>query len=356
MGNHLHGGDVYRHKDMLDFSSNCNPLGTSPKARQAAIDAAQNIFHYPDVECQELRRAISDHSHVAQEHIICGNGAADLIFALALAVKPKKALIPAPTFAEYRQALQAAGCQVNSVMVGIEQEHQELFLDAITEDVDMVFWCNPNNPTGGLATREFLLEVLDRCSKAGAVLALDECFMDFVTEGDQYTMKEQLLTHKNLFILKAFTKLYGMAGLRLGYGLCSDTDLMKKIGQVTQPWRVSTVAQQAGIAALHDKDYVSRGLEIIRRERSVLVNGLSQLGFKVYAPKANYVFFRGAKGLAEKCIDKGILIRDCSNYEGLEEGYYRVAVKLPEENQRLLQALGEIVDDMEDMEEDIWQR
>ena len=215
---HTHGGDVYRHQNVTDFSANCNPFGTPESVKEAVARAMDQVCHYPDVECERLREAISRYEETPQEQIICGNGAADLIFALVLALKPKKALLPAPTFAEYEQALEAVDCEIKrytlkeecGFLVGRE------FLECITEELDMVFLCNPNNPTGVLMEQDFLQDVLRRCEKCGCILMLDECFVDFVEHPNVHTMKPYLAESENLFILKAFTKRYAMAGVRLG--------------------------------------------------------------------------------------------------------------------------------------------
>ena len=145
--------------------------------------------------------------------------------------------------------------------------------------------------------------------------------------------------YQNLFLLKAFTKRYAMAGIRLGYGLCSNLAVLEKMQEAVQPWNVSIPAQAAGVAALEEEEYVDEARQIIGAEREFLRDGLRQLGFSVYDSRANYIFFRGPSGLVEHALKKQVLIRDCSNYRGLSEGYYRVAVRTHEENIKLLEAL-----------------
>lgn len=340
--NHIHGGDIYRHKNAVDFSANCNPFGTPESVKKAVSEAMNQVRHYPDVRCESLKAAISAYEGVSPEQVICGNGAADLIFSLILAVKPKKALLPAPTFAEYEQALETVDCEIQRYILKEENGFtvQEDFLSHITEDTDMVFLCNPNNPTGVLMSHEFLEKVLDRCRLTGSLLVLDECFVDFVEEPEKHTMKSRLSECEKLFLLKAFTKRYAMAGVRLGYGLCSHKGLLQKMERVTQPWNVSTLAQAAGVAALSEKEYVERTMEMIHRERKFLIGQMKQMGYEVFSSCANYIFFRGPEDLYDKCLEKGILLRDCSNYYGLKKGYYRTAVRLPEENKKLLKVLG----------------
>lgn len=341
---HIHGGDVYHHQGCVDFSANCNPLGTPGKVRQAVTDSLDELVNYPQVGYESLKKAIAQYEQVNKEQVICGNGAAELIYTLILALRPRQALVLAPTFAEYEQALENLGCRVD--YYGLKREcsfqPQSDFFDRLTPQVDVVFLCNPNNPTGLLLEREFLERVLDICDKHQTMLVVDECFLDFVKEPKKYSLKEELSENPHLFLLKAFTKRYAMAGVRLGYGLCQNIDLLERMGRMTQPWNLSVIAQKAGIAALKEEDYVRRGRQIVFQEIKRMKQEFQKLGIKTYDSQANYLFFEGPKDLWEKCLDKGILIRDCSNYTGLSKGYYRVAVKMPQENDRLLKALGEL--------------
>lgn len=337
----LHGGDIYRHPDVIDFSVNTNPLGTPESVKRAVQESVAKIEHYPDVRCEVLRKAISRFEQVNMEEILCGNGAAELFFAAVQAVCPQKALVIAPSFSEYEEALRSVGAEVEYYYLCEEDNFQIRgdYVDKLSEEIDMIFLCNPNNPTGVLLERKFILEVLKRCKEKNSLFVLDECFVDFVEEPENHTIKDMLKEYPNLFLLKAFTKRYAMAGVRLGYGLSSNQRLLEKIQHCGQPWAVSTVAQKAGIAALKEEEYVKRSMAYVHAQRKKLIKNLTLLGYKTFDSKANYIFFQGEEGLYEKCLEKGILIRDCSNYYGLKKGYYRVAVKLQEENEKLLEVL-----------------
>lgn len=346
---HIHGGNVYQYKNCVDFSANCNPLGTPESIKRAVSDCLERIFEYPQVGYSPLREAIGKYEGTDAGKVICGNGAAELVFTLCQTLKPGKALLPAPTFAEYEQALKSVGCACDYFYLKEEEDfslgrgsEKERFLTELKKGYDILFLCNPNNPTGMLIERDFLLEVLMACEKQGTFLVVDECFLDFIKEPEAYTLKGVLNQYKNLFLLKAFTKRYAMAGIRLGYGLCGDRELLETMEGMTQPWNVSTIAQTAGLAALKEVEYVKAGRELVFREAEFLKEQLAELGFQVYPSKASYLFFRGREDLFEQCVKRGILIRNCSNYEGLTKGYYRVSVKLHEENVKLIQALKEI--------------
>ena len=335
MEKHIHGGDVYHHQGCIDFSANCNPLGTPRKVKEAIIESLDHINDYPQVGCFPLKKAIAEYEHTDFSQVICGNGAAEVIFTLCRAVSPKKALVPAPTFAEYQQALYSVGCQVKFFYLDEKKQFRldEDFISALTPDLDILFLCNPNNPTGLLVEKEVLKKLLDRCRQLDIFMAVDECFLDFVQEPEKYTLKEYLKDYENLFLFKAFTKRYAMAGVRLGYGLCGNGKLLEKMESMCQPWNVSC------LAALKETAYVEEGRQVTFQELDYLKKELSALGYPVYPSQANYVFFKGPEDLYEKLEKKKILIRDCSNYTGLCKGYYRVAVKNHEENRALIQAL-----------------
>lgn len=345
MTKHVHGGDVYRYSDCLDFSANCNPLGTPQSVKQAIIDSVEELSDYPRVGCGPLKEAIAEYEHTQKEYLICGNGAADLIFSLCRALSPKTAVLLAPTFAEYEQALASVGCEIRRFYLQENADFcvDESYLKMLDEKPDMVFLCNPNNPTGITIGQKLLEKILSKCTELGIFLVVDECFLDFVKEPERHTLKGVLAQYKNLFLLKAFTKRYAIPGVRLGYGLCSDRQVLDKMEAVTQPWNVSTMAQCAGLAALAETVYVEEGRALIFREAEWMKGKMAALGLKVYPSEANYIFFRGPKDLFERCIQEKVLIRDCSNYPGLKKGYYRVAVKLHEQNERLLEAFTNIL-------------
>ena len=220
----------------------------------------------------------------------------------------------------------------------------EEFLSHLDPAPDLVFLCQPNNPTGQPVDRALLEAVLQRCESAGSILVLDECFVSLLDDGPSYTMKGRL-DSPNLFLLKAFTKTYAMAGLRLGYCLCSNETLLAEMARCGQPWSVSTVAQAAGIAALQETAYVERLHRLIAAERPQLAAGLRDCGCTVLGSRANFVFFSARPGLDAALRQKGILIRSCANYHGLDETYYRVAVRTAPDNEKLLAAVSQCMEE-----------
>lgn len=343
MQKQVHGGDIYSKSYKLDFSTNINPFGMPDRVVLGAQKGIALAIHYPDVEYRELRSAIAMAEKVAPDWIVCGNGAAEVIFGLVLAKRPKTGLLIAPGFAEYEQALKTVDCEITFYQC--KREHGYLvksdYLDYLEQKPEIAFLCNPNNPTGVLLEEELLNQIIDTCKKNNILLVLDECFLEFVAKEKQNPQKGRLADVPQLFILKAFTKMYGMPGLRLGYGMCSNEVLLNRMKEVLQPWNVSMPAQYAGIGALKETEFVNMTRDYVQKERAYMIEELKKLGFTVYDSKANYIFFEGPMDLFAVCEDHGILVRDCSNYRNLTKGCYRVAVKFREENEVLLQVLRE---------------
>ena len=345
----VHGGDWagYRAefgRDALDFSANVSPLGLPEGVARAITAALPTADRYPDPLCRELRAKLALHEGVPAEQILCGNGAADLIFRLVWAKKPRRALVTAPTFAEYATALKSVGCMVERFFLREQEDFAvtDAFCAAIRPGVDMVFLCQPNNPTGQLTALPLVEQVLRRCAACGTLLVVDECFLDFLPDHALHTAKG-LLGEGDLVILKAFTKLYGMAGVRLGYCLCGDETLLEKMQTAGQPWAVSSLAQAAGVAALKETAYVDEVRALIARQRPVLTAGLRALGLRVIDGKANYLLFRAPADLNERLRPLGTQVRSCANYPGLGPEWYRTAVRTASENARLLELMKEVL-------------
>lgn len=345
---YIHGGDIYNYKEynqILDFSTNINPFGPSERVVIAAENAVNEIARYPDNQCRALVQALSDQLNLPKSSILCGNGAADLIFSLVLAERPKKALITAPTFSEYEQALHTVGCQIQYAYLYTNKQFKldEEFLTYLTADLDIIFLCSPNNPTGKKVSKELLQKILKKCEENQIRFVLDECFYEFLENPKKTTMQAEIVDHPQLVVLRAFTKMHAMPGLRLGYLLCSDLSLLDHIQMVRQPWSVSNIAQAAGIAALQDGERVAYVRKYITGERRRMEQELEQMGISYTPSDANYILLyleeKEKDSLYEELLQHHILIRDCQNYIGLKKGYYRIAIKKKEENNRLLSVL-----------------
>lgn len=354
-----HGGDIYTNNVTMDYSANINPLGLPQGVKEAVYKATDSCSCYPDSQSMKLRRELSEFHGVSPEHIICGNGAADLIFQIVQALKPKNALLIAPSFLEYEQALRACSCNIMHFNLreekGFQPEEKELkdWLEKSGQAVQMLFLCNPNNPTGFAINKEAMAGILEYCKNHGIFCVVDECFNEFLQEPELHSVLELIGCggYDNVFLLKAFTKLYAMAGLRLGYGICSKKELLDQMNLIRQPWSVSSLAQAAGEAALKEREYVEKTRQVITCEREYLKSALSDLGFQVFDSMANYIFFRDLRSKAlnqekllyKQLLEQKVLIRSCSNYRGLDHTYYRICVKQRKENEAFLSILKSIV-------------
>lgn len=354
-----HGGDIYTNSVNLDYSANINPYGLPKRVGEAICNAVENSSRYPDSQSSSLRKKLSGFHGVSEEAIVCGNGAADLIFQVVSAVRPKEALLISPSFLEYEQALHTVSCNITYYELkkeaGFLLNVQELisWMEESSIQFGMIFLCNPNNPTGFAILKEEMEVFLDYCNSKQIFCVIDECFNEFLDEPQRYSVLESMNQREfcSVFLLKAFTKIYAMAGIRLGYGICYDRKLLDGIHSLRQPWSVSSLAQAAGEAALAETEYVENTRKLISSEREFLKMQLSSLGFYVYNSMANYIFFQDTRKeavgennlLYQQMLSKKVLIRSCSNYRGLDGTYYRICVKQRKENEEFLSILKTIL-------------
>lgn len=338
-----HGGNIYGpDKIRLDFSENTNFLGLPPAGQLAIAENIPEYAHYPDPQCRALRSAIAAHHGIPAERILCGNGAADLIFRLCACLKPRIALTMAPTFSEYERPVKLFGGQVREFPLREEDGFAvpDSLPARIPEDTDLVVLCTPNNPTGRLVSPELIEKTAIRCREIGANLLVDECFIEFTEGASVIPLLEK---YPNLLILRAFTKLYAMAGLRLGY-LLGDPALLDRIEPFGAEWSVSIPAQKVGIAVLsQEPEWTRITREATAQQREFMIPALRELGLKVYPSASNFLLLRTPVPLAKKLLEKGILVRDCSNYTGLSDRFIRIGLKDRDKNLALLGALSEVL-------------
>ena len=354
-----HGGDwsgflKKRGHMPLDFSANVSPLGMSPSAFKAIESLSiSDLARYPDPECRALRLAIAVRYGIRDDQIFCANGAADIIYRLAYSLSPQRAVLAAPDFGEYAEALTNVGSDITYYMTremqsASDDKGQQMnfavdrgILSYINRDTDLVIFSSPNNPSGCVTDTAVLHSVLDKCIECGTLLVIDECFLDFLPDARERTMLSHLgKSGGKLLVLRAFTKFYGMAGLRLGWCASDAPDLLEKLKRSGPPWQVSTAAQEAGAAALADTAYEEELRSLTAGERLYMQGALRNKGFLVIPSRTNYIlFYSEDHELHEELLEHGIMIRDCSDYPGLSAGWYRVAVRTREENEILLSHL-----------------
>ncbi|MDW7669633.1 MAG: threonine-phosphate decarboxylase CobD [Bacillota bacterium] len=350
-----HGADIYStankfnvgENKILDFSSNINPLGIPTSVKEAYLKSLEICDRYPDPRLRKLSREIGNYEKISQDWIFISNGASEAIYRIVLSLKPQKALLTAPTFGEYEEALNVIETDISYYYLKEEKNFDldEDFINFITNDLDILFICNPNNPTGRLIQKGLMISILKKTLKTDTYVVVDESFMDFFLKKIENTLVNFLESYSNLIVLKSFTKIYSIPGIRLGYCLSSNTDLINNIKKNGPPWNISAVAEACGITALKEKKYIKKSVDYIKIQRDYLIQELINLGFKVYDSKANYILFRINKSLKLKELleENYILIRSCSNYKGLNDKFYRIAVKNKKDNDILIDKLKKVI-------------
>ena len=386
----FHGGNIYKIfrekniKEILDYSSNINPYGIPESLKKRITENLEILERYPDPDYIELRQKLAHLNKVDVSNIILGNGATEIIFLFMKVINPKKILIAAPTFGEYERAAKATERVEDSSILGnsnkkkddekssgkqkIEIEYFELkesddfklnihnLKNELEKKYDLLIICNPNNPTGKFLKLSETEQILKECNKYNTKLFIDEAFIDFLKDG----MKESIINTKenkqNLFVTRAFTKFFAMPGLRLGYGIYFDKKLEKRISEKKEPWSVNNIAEMAGLTVLDDTKYIEETLKWIAEEKTYVYEKLNEInGIKPYKTEVNFITVKiednfilkglNVKILREKMLEQGILIRDASNFNFLDERFFRLAIKDRENNDRVIETLKKIFDD-----------
>ena len=356
----VHGGEILdaagksglKREEILDFSSSVNPLGPSKKALEAAKKTFSQIAAYPDSNSNELRQAIASHFNgLTKDNVIVGNGSTELmyLFADTFLNKGDKVIIPAPTFGEYEGAVRKAGETPKFVKLKRDFNIASSIFASEMEGAKLVFLCNPNNPTSMLIPPETITEIIENAMKQNTLVFLDEDFLEFVENEKELSMINKITKYPNLFILRSFTKIFGLTGLRIGYGIASP-EIISLLSCAKIPWNVNCLAQAAAVAALKDEEHLRITRDLIKKEKAWLLNELSKISsFKIFPADANFFFINTRKSgltaaeLARKLLSEGILIRDCTSFRGVDKYFIRVAVKTRVENERLIEVLRQIV-------------
>lgn len=338
----MHGGDIYHSKVTWDFSVNVNPCGIPREVNEAILQGITQLTCYPDISCSELKQAIEKTLGITAGQVVCGNGASELIAAICRWKKPKRVLLAAPGFSGYTREVEKMGAAITWFFLEEEKNFcpDEKLLQRIWQvKPELVFWASPSNPTGVVLDEAYQLRLARVCEEVRTTLVLDECFAELSEHRNRSFVRRLLREHEHMIILRAFTKSFAIPGLRLGYLLAGREQIAKELERELPEWNVSGLAQRAGVAACGCESFLKESVDFIVKEREFLKNGLTQLGFRVFPSEANYLLFDTGRGdWKEKLLEKEILIRDCRDYPGLREGFYRVAVRTRCENQMLLQA------------------
>lgn len=343
-----HGGNTYKLAEeldisedkIIDFSASINPLGISKKVESEIRSELKNLHNYPDPNTKKLREEIAQYLDISPETILCSNGSTELIYLIPRALKPETALIPSPTFSEYEKACQINhGSRIKCYELKKDNNFEIMpdeFIDAM-QNCDMAFLCNPNNPTGNMLKKNQVLRIAEAARESKCFLLVDEAFIDFCPEESVITAVQH---NPYLIVLRSMTKFYALTGLRIGYGIFPFR-IIDKLKNFKEPWTANTLAQKAAIVALGDNDYADRTLRLIAKEKRFLEGCFKKIGIEFYPSDANFYLLRinGNSRINLKLREKGILVRNCSNYRGLDSSFMRIAVKSRRENRILIKSL-----------------
>ena len=340
-----HGGiystDLGYDPKIIDFSSNVNPLGYSPSIKNSLKEHFSLISVYPDSNSNELRKYLQKYTSIPSDQIVVGNGATEIIYNFCRAfLKRRKVLIPIPTFGEYESAARLQGASVHFLKT-MNLNNSISKLQKEISKKDCVFICNPNNPTGVLTKRKDLLRILESAYDKSVIVFLDECFIELVPNSNE-SLVSYLKEFDNLFILRSLTKSFGLAGLRIGYGLGSKR-MIEVLHKLKIPWNVNGIAQKLAIKALSDVLHLKKTRKIIAREGKFLRCSISKIdGFTCYPSHANFILIKtkmNSKQIQKKLLKRNILIRDCSTFRGLNNNFIRIAIRTHKENLKLIEGM-----------------
>lgn len=351
----IHGGNVYEVASclgcspdvLLDYSASINPLGPPPGLFQEFERWFHRLEHYPDIANRTLVEKLASFHHLSEKNIVVGNGSTELIYWLPKTLGIRSAVIALPTFSEYGKSFEIQGVRLHKLITDREHRFQPACdaLEAACRECspDAVLLTNPGSPSGALLPAPVRDWVIQQSRRDGMVCIVDEVFVDFC---EDESLKRFLQEAPNLVLIRSMTKFYGVPGLRLGYLLTSEA-IAGRVKHFLPPWSVNTLAQAAGSYCLSKEDYRKETLELIARERARLAEGLRALnGFEVFPGEANYLLVRLEESLPavdvlqKKLLESDrILIRDCRSFEGLDERYFRLAVRLPSQNDRVLEGI-----------------
>lgn len=358
---HFHGSDLekieeiyhIKKEDITSFSANVNPLGISPLLRDTLAKHVDAITSYPDREYTQLRKSICAYTGANFENIIVGNGSTELISLFIQTTHPKKALILGPTYSEYEREISLEGGHTLYYPLKEENDFQmdvEDFCSQLNDSLDLLVLCNPNNPTSTAVSRKDMRKILDCALQHGISVMVDETYEEFTPEGSKISSIPLTNNYNNLIVLRGISKFFAAPGLRLGYAVTGNPDLLKYINTKKNPWTINSLAEIAGCIMFSDKDYINKTKALITGERQRMYDTLSSWKtVKVYPSCTNFLLVRILREdvtsdmIFDHCIRKGLMIRDCSTFPFLDSSYIRFCVMSPEKNNELLEAFREIL-------------
>jgi len=358
---YFHGGNVWELSDkykipvdqLIDFSISTNPLGAPETAIESIRENLNLIKHYPNPDPEWLLEVLAKSTGVEPNNIVLGNGSTELIYLFneVFLESEYEAIIPVPSFSEYKAAIERFGGNMTFLTCTSSKNFQlnvEELESTISKKTRIIFLCNPNSPTGVLYEKADLMRIIKFAAERNVFVFLDEDYIDFVDDGKRYSMAEYVNEYNNLFVLRSLTKFFGLAGVRIGFGIGSPS-LVKFLKKAKMPWSVNSLAMFATAAAVKDADFIKRSRILVsnsKREMREMFKSIPWL--KVYPSETNFLLIEITRGdltstqLREGLAKRGLLIRDCKDFDGLNDRFFRVTVRRPEENKKLIEQIKSI--------------
>jgi threonine-phosphate decarboxylase len=353
----FHGSDLekiesiygIKKENITNFAANVNPLGISPKLRTTLADRIDAITTYPDREYTSLRKCIAGYVNTNMNHVIVGNGSTELISLLIQIKRPKKAFIIGPTYSEYEREVSLGGGSSHYYRLDSDSNFKlkvkELSRE-LTADFDLLVICNPNNPTSCAIPVSDMRKILDICKQRDVFCMIDETYVEFADNIEEITAIPLTEIYNNVIILRGISKFFAAPGLRLGYGICGNIDLLKEINKRKNPWTINSLAAIAGEIMFTDTQYINDTKALIKNERNRIYETLNASKYlKVYQPKANFILVEILKpeltssDVFDLAIQQGFMIRDCSTFPFLDDRFIRFCFMEPEKNTALMEFL-----------------
>lgn len=354
---HFHGSDLEKiealygipKESITSFSANVNPLGISPLLRAEIASHLDVLQSYPDREYTSLRKSIAAYANTSYENIVLGNGSTELISLFIRLEAPKKALIVGPTYSEYERSVTIGGGQ--AIYYALKESLDfELdlkdFLSKLNDSIDLLILCNPNNPTSSVIDTLSMRLILDCCMEHGIFVMVDETYIEFTENITNYSAVSLANDYSNLIVLRGVSKFFAAPGLRLGYAITGNRDLITRFNTQSNPWTINSIAAYAGEVMYRDTSYIEETRNLISSERTRIYEIMKESAdYKVYKPYANFILAKilnpevTSNVLFERCIKEGMMIRDCSTFPFLNERYIRFCFMKPEMNEKLLEIL-----------------
>lgn len=344
----MHGGRILEYSKegerFIDFSASINPYGLDKKLEEILKDSISLLIHYPNENFEEIKTLISKKHDVNKSNIYLGNGANSIIFRLfQMFGNGINICIPVPSFESYRLAAESVNANIVYYNMPNFKIKEDIF-DILSDDIDVLVLTNPNNPTGFMVEASLLYRILKYCKSKNIFVLLDECFIEFVSYGEWYSQISNLTYFDNIAILRSLTKLYAFPGLRFGYLLTENIRIIKNLKRLTPSWEINTLAIEAAKYSLSQN--MKTIIDSIQREKSILEMNLKSIGINVFSSQANFLLCKYCKNISRDLLKKGIIVRDCSDFVGLDDTYFRVAVRTKEENMILFEAIKKLVKEL----------